>query len=199
MSSLDKILKVDKGNMTITVEGGARVSQILEELQKHGMTLANFSPITEQQIGGWTQVSAHGTGARIPPVDEMITRMKLVTPGKGEMELSADGTNAELFRLARVGMGCLGVVSEVTLTCVPRYTLHERTYTTTVSELRKRHAELLQTYRHVRYMWIPYTDTVVVVVSDLAKPGAKAQEPLPEKERVKPLQDLLRQLRPECG
>ena len=23
----------------------------------------------EQQIGGWTQVSAHGTGARIPPVD----------------------------------------------------------------------------------------------------------------------------------
>merc|ERR1719191_1026551 len=126
----------------------------------------------------------------------MITRMKLVTPGKGEMELSADGTNAELFRLARVGMGCLGVVSEVTLTCVPRYTLHERTYTTTVSELRKRHAELLQTYRHVRYMWIPYTDTVVVVVSDVHRPGAVAKPPLPEMERLAPFRKLLKELKP---
>merc|ERR1719487_1635845 len=97
MAQLDNILSVDKQKMTITVEGGARVSQILDELQKHGMTLANFSSITEQQIGGWTQVAAHGTGARIPTVDEMILAMTLVTPGKGTLELSADGKNDALF------------------------------------------------------------------------------------------------------
>ena len=37
---------------TITVQAGARVSQILEELQKHGLTLEKFSSITEQQIAG---------------------------------------------------------------------------------------------------------------------------------------------------
>lgn len=200
MGSLDKVLNVDKKNMTITVEGGARVSQILDELKKHGMTLANFSSITEQQIGGWTQVAAHGTGARIPTVDEMVLSLTLVTPGKGTLKLTADGPQAPLFRMARVGLGSLGIVSEVTLQCVPLYTLHERTYTTTVEQLRKDHAKLLQTYRHVRYMWIPYTDTVVVVVSDVAKPGAKAaKEAVAESERVKPLQNLLKQLKPDCG
>jgi len=199
LAQLDGILDVDTKSMTITIEGGARVSRILEELQKHGMTLANFSSITEQQIGGWTQVSAHGTGARIPTVDEMVTRMKLVTPGRGELELSADGPDADLFRLARVAVGSLGVVSEVTLECVPRYTLHEKLYASSVSDVRKNHAALLQTYRHVRYMWIPYTDTVVVVVSDVAKPGAVAKEPPPEGERLRPFRDLLRKLQPDCG
>merc|ERR1712232_1344155 len=125
--------------------------------------------------------------------------MTLVTPGRGVLELSADGPNADLFRLARVGLGSLGIVSEVTLQCVPQYTLHERTYTTTVDDLRKNHATLLQSYRHVRYMWIPYTDTVVVVVSDKAKPGAKPATVASESDRVKPLQHLLKALKPNCG
>jgi len=48
-------------------------------------------------------------------------------------------------------------------------------------------------------MWIPYTDTVVVVVSDVAKPGAVAKEALPESERVLPFKELLRELEPDCG
>merc|ERR1712241_1640138 len=95
--------------------------------------------------------------------------------------------------------GTLGVVSQVTLKCIPKYTLHERTYCTTVEDLRKNHARLLQTYRHVRYMWVPFTDTIVVVVSDIAEPGAQAAQILPEKERVKPLRELLKQLLPRCG
>jgi len=199
MAQLDDIVGVDVEAQTITVQAGARVSQILEELQKYNLTLSNFSSITEQQIAGWTQTSAHGTGARIPTVDEMIAKMTVVTPGQGILELSAEGPTADLFRWVRVGMGTLGVVSEVTLQCIPRYTLHERTYCTTVDELRKNHAHLLQTYRHVRYMWVPYTDTIVVVVSDVAKPGVKARERRPEKERVAPFRRLLRELCPDCG
>ena len=37
---------IDKEKGTITVQAGARVSQILAELQKHGLTLENFSSIT---------------------------------------------------------------------------------------------------------------------------------------------------------
>jgi L-galactono-1,4-lactone dehydrogenase len=132
-------------------------------------------------------------------VDEMITHLTLVTPGKGVLQLSKDGLDADLFRWAKVGLGTLGIVTELTLKCIPRYTLHERLYCTTVDELRKNHAELLRTYRHVRYMWIPYTDTVVVVVSDLAKPGARPKAAQPHEESVKPLRELLRRLDPKCG
>ena len=47
------------------------------------------------------------------------------------------------------------------------------------------------------YMWVPYTDTIVVVVSDIAKPGAKAVPALPEERRVEPLKRLLREMQPE--
>jgi len=198
MALLDKILEVNVKDKTITVEGGTTVREILDKLKRYDLTLENFSSITEQQMGGWTQVAAHGTGARIPTVDEMITELTLVTPGQGTLTLREDqtGYNQELFRMARVGLGSLGVVAKMTLRCVPQYQLHEKTYCTTPSDLRKEHRNLLNNYRHVRYMWIPYTDTVVVVVSNVAEPCAQAVPGLPMSERVKPMVDLLRKLKP---
>lgn len=61
--------------------------QIVEALRPHGLTLQNFASIREQAVGGFIQVGAHGTGATIPPVDEQVVSMKLVTPAKGAVEL----------------------------------------------------------------------------------------------------------------
>lgn len=196
MTELDQIKGIDKQKGTITVQAGARVSQILEELQKQGLTLENFSSITEQQIAGWTQVSAHGTGARIPPMDEMILSMTVVSPSKGVMKVSEGDA---LFPWMRVGLGALAVVQEMTLKVIPRYVLHERTFCCSYEELEKNHKQLLQSYRHVRYMWVPYTDTIVVVVSDVAKATAKAVPALPEEQRVAPLKKLLKDMDPDCG
>lgn len=62
--------------------------QVVEALRPHGLTLQNFASIREQAIGGFIQVGAHGTGARIPPVDEQVVAMKLVTPALGTVKLS---------------------------------------------------------------------------------------------------------------
>lgn len=48
-----------------------------------------------------SQVGAHGTGSTIPPVDEQVVGMKLVTPKLGTLELSTE-KNPSLFRLAKV-------------------------------------------------------------------------------------------------
>lgn len=63
--------------------------QVVAALKPHGLTLQNFASIKEQTIGGFTQAGCHGTGARVPPVDEQVVAMKLVTPAKGCLELSA--------------------------------------------------------------------------------------------------------------
>ena len=166
LAGIDKIKNINLCDQEVTVEAGIVVDVLLKELAKLGLTLANFSSIKEQQMGGWTQVAAHGTGATLPTVDEMITSMKLLTPALGIMELSND-QNPELFKLARVGLGSLGIVTELTLTCVPIHQLLEKTYVVHgVENVRAKHAELLQMYRHVRYMWIPGTDMCVVVVSN---------------------------------
>ena len=63
-------------------------SQVVEALRPHGLTLQNFASIREQTMGGFTQVGSHGSGATIPPVDEQVVSMKLVTPAKGCLTLS---------------------------------------------------------------------------------------------------------------
>lgn len=150
LRNLDNILKIDPDNMEITVQAGARVSQVLEALKPHGLTLQNFSSIQEQQLGGWTQVAAHGTGASLPTVDEMITRLRIVTPAFGTLEVS-ETKNAALFNFVKVGVGALGVVSELTLKCIPQHRLHERSFVIDdMNELRATHADRLRRFRHVR-------------------------------------------------
>ncbi|KAG2533095.1 hypothetical protein JM18_000162 [Phytophthora kernoviae] len=162
LALLDKILNVDKDKLQVTVETGYIVGELLDKLRTYGMTMQNVASIRDQQVGGICQAGCHGTGAGIPPIDDQIVEMELVTPAKGKMTLSAT-KNPELFEMAKCGLGALGVVTKVTLQCVPMHCLIEKTTVMTLEEIRKNHNRWLVEYQHLRYMWIPYTDTVVVV------------------------------------
>jgi L-galactono-1,4-lactone dehydrogenase len=126
--------------LQVTVQAGCRVQQVADYLKPYGLTLQNYASIREQQIGGYTQVSAHGTGAAIPPVDEQVVSMKVVTPGKGTLTLSRAQQPA-LFDLARVGLGALGVVTEMTLQCVPLHHLVERSFVASSAEVERNHTK----------------------------------------------------------
>lgn len=156
---------VDAANRLVTVGAGARVSDVLRALDQEGLTLQNFSSIQEQQMAGWTQVAAHGTGATLATVDDMIVRMQVATPTEGLLTLSRE-QNANLFSFAKVALGSLGIVTELTLQCIPKHRLHEHTYSVPVTDIQKGHYERLRHYRHLRYMWLPHTDQVTVVVSN---------------------------------
>jgi L-galactono-1,4-lactone dehydrogenase len=113
----------------------------------------------------------------------------------------------ELFVLAKVGLGCLGVAAEVTLRCVPAHRLVERTWVATPKEVRRRHTAWLKENQHLRYMWIPSTDAVVVVTNNPATENeeraalAAAGGPPSAEERAKkvePLRTLLLS-HPDCS
>jgi L-galactono-1,4-lactone dehydrogenase len=165
--------------------------------------LPNLASIAEQQMGGFVQVGAHGTGRLIAPVDHYVTKIKLVTPALGTIVLTKE-ENGALFELAKVGLGCLGVVVEVTMECIPAHRLVEHTFTLTRKEAKEQKDALLKKHKHMRYMWIPYTDTVVVVTNDpedetppdLPRSSSAAGTP---KEKMAPLINLLAQLHKEKG
>jgi L-galactono-1,4-lactone dehydrogenase len=159
-------------------------------------------------------VAAHGTGVSLPTVEEMIVTMKMATPTEGLMTLS-ETANPRLFGMAKVGLGALGVVTELTMKCIPCLELLEVTQVCdrnadhlSVSA----HVERLRNFRHVRYMWVPYTDTVVTVVSNpvstattttpstpLATPNKDVTTVIDKKDvlATKPLSDLLLSLCPD--
>jgi L-galactono-1,4-lactone dehydrogenase len=88
LTSLDKVVKVDETTGLVTVQAGATVAAVVQALRPHGLTLRNFASIDEQQMGGFVQVGAHGTGATIGPVDEQVVGFKIVTPGQSGHLLS---------------------------------------------------------------------------------------------------------------
>lgn len=201
MGLLDKVVSVDAEKKTVTLQAGARVREVVEALRPHGLTLQNYASIREQQMGGFTQVGAHGTGAAIPPVDDTVVEMKIVSPSRGLVTLSAE-KEPELFNLAKCGIGALGVVAELTIQCVDAHKLVEHTWTATPSEIESKHESWLREHQHIRYMWIPHTDTVVVVASNPLKPGEREpriKSGYSEKKRVEPLVRLLREVAPNVN
>ena len=166
LSNLDKIIDINKENMTVTVEAGARVSQVLDALRPHGLTLPNLASIAEQQIGGFVSVGAHGTGAAIPPCDEFVEELTIVTPSKYGAIKMTEESHGNLFKMARLGLGGLGILSEVTLKVIPAHNLVEQTIVMTRSEAKEKLSTLLKRHKHIRYMWIPYEDAVVIVTND---------------------------------
>ncbi|KAM3339517.1 L-galactono-1,4-lactone dehydrogenase, mitochondrial [Capsicum galapagoense] len=190
LALMDKVLSVDKEKKRVTVQAGIRVQQLVDEIKEYGITLQNFASIREQQIGGIVQVGAHGTGARLPPIDEQVISMKLVTPAKGTIEISKE-KDPELFYLARCGLGGLGVVAEVTLQCVERQELVEHTFLSNMKDIKKNHKKFLSENKHVKYLHIPYTDAVVVVTCN---PVSKLRGP-PKHKPIYTTEEALQHVR----
>lgn len=201
---MDNILSIDKEKRQVKVQAGARVNQVVDALRPYGLTLENFASITEQQIGGFIQVGAHGTGSQIPPVDEQVVALKLITPAAGELDLSLEDDDPSLFQLARTSLGMIGIVAEVTLQCVPAHRLIEKTFVLSRGELEAKHEALMKSNKHLRYMWIPHTDSVVIVTcnpfagSEMPK-GAAAivDQKFSESERLEAARNLLNS-HPSC-
>jgi L-galactono-1,4-lactone dehydrogenase len=203
MANMDNVLKIDTEKKTITVEAGIPVREVIEALRPHNLTLPNLASIAEQQMGGFTQIGAHGTGMAVAPVDEYVTKLKIVTPGRGTIELSKE-KDGRLFELARVGLGLLGVIVEITMECIPAHLLIEHTFVLTRKETISRKDQLLKEHKHTRFMLIPYTDAVIVVTND---PIDQVSHDTPhnfsasgtDEEKKKPLTDLLKELCIENG
>uniref|UniRef100_A0A6B2L2Q7 FAD-binding PCMH-type domain-containing protein n=1 Tax=Arcella intermedia TaxID=1963864 RepID=A0A6B2L2Q7_9EUKA len=162
MAGMNRLLSVDVEKKQATFQAGATVSDVVKKLRPYGLTLQNFASISEQQLGGLIQVGAHGTGATIPPMEEQVVELNMVCPGTGPNVLSRE-KSPDLFRIVLVGLGSFGIISDVTLQCVPEHNLEEITTVHTRSEVKRNHSTWLKENRHLRYMWIPYTDKVVVV------------------------------------
>eukprot|EP00039_Didymoeca_costata_P020860 m.342659 g.342659 ORF g.342659 m.342659 type:complete len:568 (-) comp21685_c0_seq1:133-1836(-) len=195
MSHLDKVKHIDTKTMTVTVEAGALVQSVADAIRPHGMTLQNYGSIKEQQIGGFTQAGVHGTGHAIPPVNDQVVSMVLVTPGKGTLHLS-ENDMPDVFRMAQVGLGCFGVVTELTLKCVPAHILTEEISVVSRAQARQNHVKRIREFKHLKYLWYPYTDKVVVIANREVKSHEQRPQIQNKADACEPLRTLLREVHP---
>ena len=119
---MQSVLEVEPGSGLVRVQAGITIAQLNAQLAAHGLALENLGDIDVQSIAGAISTATHGTGARLRNIPSQVVAMTLVLADGSTLECSRE-LDSELFRAAQVGLGALGVVAEVTLRCVPAFTL----------------------------------------------------------------------------
>jgi L-gulono-1,4-lactone dehydrogenase len=145
------------GETSITVEAGITLRRLGAELAARGLALENQGDIDAQTLAGATATATHGTGVRFRNLSAAIESLRLVTAAGDVVEL--DGGDDLLA--ARVGVGALGVVSAITLRCVPRFTLHRHDAPRPLADTLERLDEHVDGNDHFEFWVFPYTRTAL--------------------------------------
>ncbi len=156
MKHLNKIIHVDRENNQVTVEAGIHISELNEQLFELGYAMPNLGDIAYQTISGAIATSTHGTGAKISGIAGQVAAMRLVN-GQGEIVDINSQQNSELLDVVRVGVGALGIVTQVTLNVVPAFRLRAVEGAQKLDALIENLDELVDTNEHFEFFWIPHT------------------------------------------
>jgi L-gulonolactone oxidase len=127
--------------------------------------MENQGDIDRQQLAGAISTATHGTGIGFPNLSAQVVALRLVAADGEVRELSED-SDADAWRAARVGLGALGVITRVTLRCVPLFTLERLDLPRDLDETLAALDELVASNDHFEFYGFPYTGRVMTRASE---------------------------------
>ncbi|AGP54537.1 FAD-linked oxidoreductase [Streptomyces rapamycinicus NRRL 5491] len=147
---------LDREAGTVTVAAGTSLRQLNETLSAHGLSLVNMGDIMEQTVAGATSTGTHGTGRDSASIAAQIKGLELVTADGSVLRCSAE-ENPEIFAAARIGLGALGVVSEITFGVEPEFLLSAREEPMPFDRVMADFEQLVAENEHFEFYWFPHT------------------------------------------
>ena len=155
LSGWTGVTAADTGTGLVTVRSGTTLRALNAELDGLGLAMANLGDIDAQTLAGALSTGTHGTGARLGGLATQVEALELVL-ADGSVATCSASSRPELFDAARVGLGALGVISTVTLRCVPSFTLLADERPVPVDEVLEQFDELAAANDHFEFYWFPY-------------------------------------------
>ena len=155
------VIGADLDSGLITVRSGTTIRDLNAALDTLGLAMANLGDIDAQTVSGAISTGTHGTGAGLGGIATQVTGLQLVLGDGSVVNCSAD-ERPELFNAARVSVGALGVLSTVTLQCVPAFTLAADERPMPLGEVLDRFGEFAAGNDHFEFYWFPYGKNALV-------------------------------------
>jgi FAD-linked oxidoreductase len=159
-SALTGITAVDREAMTVTAYAGMRLHDLNVALAGLGLALHNMGDIAEQTLAGAVSTGTHGTGGVQASLSAQLAGFTLVT-GTGEILTCSPDVSADVFDLARVGLGALGVLVTVTFQVEPLFALEAVEQPMGWDEFHASFDDLVANANHVDAYWFPHTDRLL--------------------------------------
>jgi len=157
--SLDRMaegIELDSERGLVRVPGGMRLAELNCQLAAKGFALPSLGSISGQTVAGAIATGTHGSGLGFGSIADEVQSLRLVT-AEGSIRSASREHEPELFDAARVGLGALGIISSLTLRCVPAFRLRARWWPSTLDESLDGLDDFVGA-EHPRFWWIPHTE-----------------------------------------
>jgi FAD-linked oxidoreductase len=174
---LSGIVDVDRDAMTVTALAGTRLRVLNAELERLGLSLHNMGDIDEQTLAGAVSTGTHGTGGVTAGLSAQLTGLQLVT-GTGEVVDASSHQNAEIFEMARVGLGALGILTSLTFAVEPLFLLEAHEQPMSWDQALGSFDELVASSHHCDMYWFPHTDRLLTKQNTRLDADVSEAEPL---------------------
>ncbi len=171
LDKLEGLIAVDESALQATVWGGTKIKALGDYLAEAGMAQANLGDIDVQSIAGAISTGTHGSGTTLGSIATQVVGLRLVT-ANGEVMTCSETENRELFKMAQVSIGVLGIITQVTLQCVPAYTLDYQWYKSDLQDLFD-NLESLKQNRNFEFFWIPHTEITLIKIMNMTDKPSK--------------------------
>jgi FAD/FMN-containing dehydrogenase len=184
MRTLNRILRIDVTERTITVESGVTWRQMQEAVDPLGLSPAIMQSFCNFTVGGSLSVNCHGDYVGLGPVIESVKSIRIIA-ADGAIRTASRTENADLFRAAIGGYGGVGAIVEATLDLAENTKLERLTHRMRIDEYAAWHrANVLANDDVVLHHAVIYPDAYTNVAAEVA---TRTDRPLTIDDRLPPM------------
>jgi FAD-linked oxidoreductase len=171
LAGLSGLIGVDAAAGQATLAAGTPLHRLPRLLEPYGLALPNLGDIDRQTIAGATSTGTHGTGLGFGGLATQIVALTLVA-GDGSL-LRVSGTeNAELLPAARLGLGALGILVDLTIQCVPAFLLRAVEAAEPLDAVLDSWPDRSAGADHFEFYWFPHTGSALTKTNTRLPIGA---------------------------
>jgi L-gulono-1,4-lactone dehydrogenase len=173
LDALSSIINADKQSGRVTVGAGTGLRKLNTGLAAFDLAMANLGDIDKQTISGAMSTGTHGTGARLGGLATQVVALDLVTADGSVLHCSAE-ENPDVFAASRVSVGALGVITSLTLECVPAFLLRAQEMPLPLADVLDGFDELADGNDHFEFYWFPHTEIALTKRNNRVATGVGA-------------------------
>ncbi|EOA13132.1 hypothetical protein CARUB_v10026149mg [Capsella rubella] len=170
---LNNVVRTNREAKTLTVESGVTLRQLIEEAAKLDLALPYAPYWWGLTVGGLMGTGAHGSSlwGKGSAVHDYVTEIRLVSPGLAsdgyvKVRVLSEANDPEEFRAAKVSLGVLGVISQVTFELQPMF---KRSLTYVMiddSDFGDQAVTFGEKHEFADFIWLPSQGKVVYRIDD---------------------------------
>ena len=172
LDRMTAIVATDTDLGRVRVQAGISLHDLNPLLNARGLALPNLGDVDPQSVAGAVSTGTHGTGGHLFGISKAVVAVQLVTAAGEVLEIDEDHP---WFGAGRVTLGALGIVTEVTLQCVPAFLLHAREEPMALPAVLEQLDSLVADNDHFEFYWFPHTEKTQVKLNNRVVEGTPRQ------------------------